>query len=69
MNKAFGAPERVIEVCAVTLELGSKAAVNNSVAAGLAEKVGHESRPKEGGDSHVEQWKKDRMAEKTREVS
>ena len=43
MNEACGAPERVIEVGAVTLELGGKAAVNNRVAAGLAEEIVHES--------------------------
>ena len=42
-EEAFGAPERVIEVGAVTLELGGKAAVNNRVAAGLAEEIVHES--------------------------
>ena len=41
-EEAFGAPERIVEVGAVALELRSKAAVYHGGAAGFAEKVGHQ---------------------------
>lgn len=41
-EKAFGTPERVIQVGAVALELGRETAVYDGETAGLAEQIGNE---------------------------